>query len=215
MTIIAALPPAVLWAASFAASTDAPKGTICAIDARLHAQGSSVRIAAVDGHRCLRCYVPLLDCHYVPEEPLRLAPKAFSKSPVKKAVLVEIDDGGVAFFKDTHGNVLYSTPWFPDPWTSGEQEFPNIDQIWPKDDALVCKPEDLVAMNASYVGDMMKIVNKIGEANANNVVRLFTTDRPVDPIVWRATMDKSWLKQETEETVWLDYLLMPVQVRKP
>lgn len=209
MTIIAALPPALLWAASLAASDDPTKGPICAIEARLDLHG--IRLAAVDGHRCFRTIVPLLECHFVPEDqPLRLAPKAFSKAPGKKAVLVEIDDGGVAFFKDKAGNVLNTVSWLPDKWAHTEQAFPNIDQIWPDKDRLSCNPSALVAMNASYVADFMKIVNKIGD---NCIARLFTTDSPTSPLVWESLLDNNWLAEDCSEEVWLQYLLMPVQLR--
>jgi hypothetical protein len=149
--------------------------------------------------------------YFVPEEPLRLWPKAFSKAPTLKAVLVEVDDGGVASFKDKHGNVVSSTVWKADPWALSEQAFPNIDQIWPKQDKLVNTPGAAVAMTATYVGDFMKIAAKLGRYPG--VVRLHTTDSNVAPMIWTSLLDNGWLVNHEEET-WLEYLLSPVQVRQ-
>ena len=209
MTVIATLPPALLWAASLAASTDPSKGPICAIEARQ--QGSSIRLVGVDGHRCFRCLLPAAEPYFVPEEPLRLSPKAFSKAPTKKAVLVEIDDGGVASFKDKLGNVISSVVWQADPWALSEQAFPNIEQIWPKQESLVNAPGEFMAMNAAYTGDFMKIAAKLGAYPG--IARLFTTGSSTEPMIWRTVLDNDWLVKEEGE-VWLDYLLSPVSVRK-
>jgi hypothetical protein len=209
MTIIATLPPALLWAASLATSTDGSKGPICAIEARQ--QGSSIRLVGVDGHRCFRCLLPASETYCVPEKPLRLSPKAFSKMPTLKSILVEIDDGGVASFKDKLGNVVSSTVWTPDPWALSEQAFPNVEQIWPKQETLVNTPGSFVAMNAAYVGDFMKIAAKIGKYPG--VARLHTTSSDIEPMVWTALLDNDWLINSKEET-WLEYLLSPVLVRK-
>jgi hypothetical protein len=209
MTIIASLPPALLWAASLAASTDPVKGPICAIEARQ--QGSSTRLVGVDGHRCFRCLLPAAEPYFVPEEPLRLSPKAFSKAPTKKAVLVEIDDGGVASFKDKLGNVISSVVWQADPWALSEQPFPNIEQIWPKPESLVNSPGEFMAMNAAYAGDFMKIAAKLGAYPG--IARLFTTNTSIEPMIWRTVLDNDWLVKEEGE-VWLDYLLSPVLIRK-
>jgi hypothetical protein len=209
MTIIATLPAALLWAASLATSTDGSKGPICAIEARQ--QGSSIRLVGVDGHRCFRCLLPASETYCVPEKPLRLSPKAFSKMPTLKSILVEIDDGGVASFKDKLGNVVSSTVWTADPWALSEQAFPNVEQIWPKQETLVNTPGCFVAMNAAYVGDFMKIAAKIGKYPG--VVRLHTTSSDIEPMVWTALLDNDWLINSKEET-WLEYLLSPVLVRK-
>lgn len=210
MTIIAALPPALLWGASYAASDDSSKGAICAIDIRK--QGNAIRIAAVDGHRCFRCYMPASETYFAPEEDcIRLSPKAFTKAPVRKAVVAEIDDGGIVFFKDKNCNVLSSSSWLPEPWAVAEYTFPNIDQIWPDDHSLSCKPGQFIAMNASYVSDFAKVAAKI---SSNNIVRMLSTDHPVSPMVWQCVFDNGWLSYEEEKQIWLEYLLMPVQVRQ-
>jgi hypothetical protein len=211
MTTIASLPAALLWAAAFAASNDPTKGPICAIEVRK--QGNHLRIVAVDGHRCFRCVVPVSEQHYCPDEPLRLLPKAFSKVPTKKALLVEIDDGGVATFKSQNGLVNSSVVCKADPWALSGQEFPNIDHIWPPASSMACTPGDFVAMNAGYVGDFMKVVAKLSTFPGN--ARLTTSDSPVSPIIWQAPLDDDWLVAgDGGETVWMDYLLMPVQVRR-
>lgn len=209
MTIIAALPPVLLWAASLAASTVSSKGPICAIEARQ--EGAHIRVVGVDGYRCFRCLLPASEVYLVPEEPLRLSPKAFSKPPTLKAVLVEIDDGGVASFKDKHGNVISSTVWKADPWALSEQAFPNIDQIWPKQGELVNTPGASMAMTAAYVGDFMKIAAKLG--THAGVVRLNIADNNVAPMVWTSLLDNGWLMNHEGEVL-LEYLLSPVQVRQ-
>jgi hypothetical protein len=210
MTIIASLPPALLWAASFAASSDPSKGPICAIEARR--EGTNIRFTGVDGHRCFRALAPA-GHYFCPEEPLRLSPKAFSKNPTLKALTVEIDDGGVASFKDRFGNTISTVVWQADPWALSEQPFPNIEQIWPEPSSLVCNPGEFVAMNASYLGDFMKVAAKL--APAPGVVRMHTADSANTPMVWEALLDNGWLEKADDGTkVWLQYLLSPLMVRR-
>lgn len=208
MTTIACLPPALLWAAQFAASTDSTKGPLCAVEARQ--SGSKLRLAAVDGYRAFRCFLPLVDGFFLPEEPIRLQPKAFSKAPSRKAVKAEFDDGGIVSFKDKNGLVVGSTVWTADPWALSEQDFPNLDQLWPTE--LSCKPGTFVAFNAAYLADFMKIADRLAN---NSVVKMYSQESPVAPIAWQAMLDKSWLGdgEEIEEDIVLDYLVMPVQVR--
>ena len=208
MTTIACLPPAVLWAASFAASTDGSKGPICAIEARC--EGDHVRIVAVDGHRCFLCRVPAAMGFYVPEEPIRLSPKAFSKAPSRKVVHAVLDDSGVVQFLDSHGLVASSAVWTADPWALSEQAFPNIDQIWPSGELLACKPGTFIAFTPGYVADFMKVASKLG---ANDTVRMLSQDQPVAPTVWQTLLDNGWLESSSTEEVWLNYLLMPKHVR--
>jgi len=208
MTTIACLPPAILWAASLAASTDGSKGAICAIEARQ--QGNDVRIVAVDGHRCFLCLVPSACGFFVPEEPIRLSPKAFSKVPSRKVVLAVLDDSGVVQFRDKHGLVANSAVWTADPWALVDQPFPNIDQIWPSKEDLACTPGTSIAFTPNYVGDFMKVVSKLG---ANDTVRVFSQNQPVAPTVWQALLDNAWLDTLSDQEVWLNYLLMPKLVR--
>lgn len=208
MTIIASLPPALLWAASFAASTDASKGPICAIEVRK--QGTSIRFTGVDGHRCFRALAST-DHYFCSEEPLRLSPKAFSKNPTLKALTVEIDDGGVASFKDRFDNTTSTVVWQADPWALSEQPFPNIEQIWPEPSSLVCNPGEFVAMDASYLGDFMKVAAKL----SNKAVRMHTADSANTPMVWETLLDNGWLEKADDGTeVWLQYLLSPLMVRR-
>lgn len=208
MTVIACLPPSLLWAAQFAASTDGTKGPICAIEARQ--SGSLLRIAAVDGHRAFRCFLPPIEGFFLPEKPIRLLSKAFSKAPSRKAVKAEFNDGGIVTFKDRNGLVVSSCVWTPDPWALSEQDFPNLDQLWPTE--LSCTPGTFVAFNAAYLADFMKVADRLSH---NSVVRMYSQDSPCSPIVWQAMLDKSWLGdgKEIEDDVVLDYLVMPVQVR--
>lgn len=208
MTTIACLPPAILWAASLAASTDGTKGPICAIEARI--EGDYVRIVAVDGHRCFLCRVPVAMGFYVPDAPLRLSPKAFSKAPSRKVVQAVLDDSGVVQFQDRHGLVVSSAVWTADPWALSEQAFPNIDQLWPSQELLVCNPGTFMAFTPSYVGDFMKTASKLG---ANDTVRMLSQDQPMAPVVWQTVLDNDWLKTGSTEEVWLNYLLMPKLVR--
>jgi hypothetical protein len=205
MTVIAILPPSLLWAASFSASNDGAKGPLCAIDIRQSKE--TVRIAAVDGHRCFRCYVPT-GSFFVPEEPIRLSPKAF-KAPTKQTMTVEIDDSGLAFFKNKLGEITSSVSWLPDPWATSEQTFPNIDQIWPDDKSLSCCPNEFIAIDAAYIADFAKIATKL---SSSGIIRMFS-DKSASPMVWRTLADNYWLNDQTEET-WLEYLLMPLFVRR-
>jgi len=208
MTTIACLPPAILWAASFAASTDGSKGPICAIEACQ--QGDTVRIVAVDGHRCFLCLVPTTHGFFVPEEPIRLWPKAFSKAPSRKVVRALLDDSGVVQFQDRHGFIASSAVWTADPWALSEQAFPNIDQLWPSSEQLSCNPGTFVAFDPAYVADFMKVVSKLG---SNGTVRVLSQDKPVAPTVWQAVLDNAWLGIDSTQEIWLNYLLMPKLVR--
>lgn len=207
MSTNAVLPYALLWAASLAASTDPTKGAIADIDVRRVGK-TKIRIAAVDGHRCFRAVFSQSDKFYLSEghDELRLAPKAFSKAPTSKMIFAELDEGGVASIRSKMGLTVETMAWKPTiPWDG--TAYPNIDNIWP--DSLSCKPEAFMAFNAKYVGDFCKVAAKL---TGNSVFRLNSGESPVTPVVWSAVLDGDWMDGGTEE-IWLEYLLMPVQVR--
>lgn len=214
MTVIASIPPALLWAASFAASIDGSKGELCSID--LRQQNGLVRIAAVDGYRCFRCHFPASDNYFAPEEPLRVSPKAFSKAPSRKSLIVELHDGdgtnNVACFIDNHKNISSSCLYIADPWALTDKPFPNIEQIWPDDQQLSCKPDGFITVNASYIADFAKVAAKIGDRGH---LRMLSADSPHSPIALKSLFCGSWTSAPTifDKEVWLEYLLMPVQVR--
>lgn len=212
MTIIATLPSALLWAASFASSSDGSKGTLCSIDIRQ--EGSNIRIASIDGHRGFRCYLPSSDHFYAPAEPLRVAPRAFSKAPSRKTLVAEIDDGGQVLFKDKLNQPSGAAVWTPDPWALSETPFPNIDQVWPSKDQLPSNPGAFISMNASYVADFAKIAAKISQGPH---MRLYSADSPHAPILWESLLCNSWLDDSDaldEREILLEYLLMPVTARR-
>lgn len=212
--MLASLPAALLWAASFATSTDSTKGPLCSIEARQTDLG--VRLTAVDGIRCFRCIFPSSERFYAPERPLRLKPKAFSKTPSRKAIVAALHEGGVVEFQDHHSIPSGTNAWQADPLALAG-DFPNVDQVWPDDDSLSCKPGEFIAMNASFVGDFMKVAAKLGH---HDHFRFRSTDRSVAPVVLEALLDNAWLgedpqgKESIHGEVWLQYLLMPVQVRR-
>ena len=151
---------------------------------------------------------PQSDKFYLAEncDELRLAPKAFAKAPTQKMLFAELSEGGVATIQNRMGLTVETVAWKPlIPWDG--TAYPNIDQIWP--DSLSCKPEAFVAFNSKYVGDFCKIVSRLTD---NNVCRMSTGESPTTPVVWSAVLDQVWLDGQPEE-VWLEYLLMPVQVR--
>ena len=207
MAPIATLPYALLWAASLAASTDPTKGVIADIDVRRIGKGK-IRIAATDGHRCFRAVFPQSEKFWMDEgtDELRLAPKAFSKAPTSKMLFAELDEGGVAAVQSRMGLTVETVAWKPTvPWDG--TAYPNIDGIWP--DSLACKPDAFIAFNAKYVGDFCKVASRL---TGNSVCRLSSGESPVSPVVWSAVLDGDWVDGGTEE-IWLEYLLMPVQVR--
>lgn len=212
--MLASLPTALLWAASFAASSDGSKGPLCSIEARQ--TGSRLRLTAVDGIRCFRCTINASETFYAPEEPIRLKPKAFNKAPSRKALVVALQEGGVAEFQNGFGTISSTVAWHADPWAVAG-DFPKVDQLWPDDHALSCKPGEPIAMNASFVGDFMKVAAKLGH---HDHFRFRSTDRSIAPVVLEAKLDNSWLGEDANAKesfygeVWLQYLLMPVQVRK-
>lgn len=212
--MLASLPAALLWAASLAASSDGTKGPLCSIEARQ--TGSGVRLTAVDGIRCFRCIFPASERFYAPAEPLRLKPKAFNKAPSRKTLVAVLHDGGVVEFQDRHSIPSSTGAWQADP-SALAGDFPNVDQVWPDDDALSCKPGEYIAMNASFVGDFMKVAAKLGH---HDHFRFRSTDRSIAPVVLEALLDNAWLgedpqaKESIHGEVWLQYLLMPVQVRR-
>lgn len=104
--------------------------------------------------------------------------------------------------------MLSSTSWLPEVWATADFTFPNIDQIWPEEKSLSCKPGQFIAMNASYVADFAKVAAK----TSNNIVRMLSTDRAISPMVWQCLFDNEWLSYEEKSEIWLDYLLMPFQV---
>lgn len=208
MTTIACLPPSILWAASLVASTDGSKGPICAIEASR--QGDYVRIIGVDGHRCLRCLVPSAPGFFVPEEPIRLLPKAFSRTPSRKVMKAVLDDSGVVQFQGQKALVASSAVWTADPWALVDQPFPDVQQIWPAMDTLACSPGTFIAFTPNYLGDFMKIASKL---SSNDTASFWSQNTPVASTVWQSTLDNDWLGINTGEEVLLEYLLMPKVVR--
>ncbi len=209
MTTIASLPAALLWAASFAASTDGSKGPICAIDVRR--QGDGIRIAAVDGHRAFVCCLPASEAFFVPEEPLRLSPKTFGKAPSRKAIKADLDDSGIVQFKGSNGMVSGSAVWTADPWALVEQPFPDLSAIWPSKEQLSCSPGGFLCFSPSYVADFMKVADKLGSGDA---VRMFSQGSHGQSTLWKAVLDNHWLDGACEgQEIALEYLLMPKWVR--
>lgn len=209
MTIIASLPSALLWAASFAASNDPSKGPICSIEARRH--GNGIRIAAVDSHRAFVCCLPASEAFSVPEEPLRLSPKTFNKAPSRKGLKAELDDSGVVQFQGANGMVNGSAVWTADPWALSEQAFPDLDAIWPSKEQLSCNPGGFLCFSPSYVADFMKVAAKLCSGDA---VRLFSRASHGDSVLWKAILDNDWLNGACNgEEIVMEYLLMPKWVR--
>jgi len=221
---LAVLPPVVLWAASLAASRDSAKGVLCSVDVRRTADGQ-IRVSATDGHRCLRVVFPQCEHFYLNSEqtePIRLNPETFSKQPTAKACYVALDASGLATFSDRLHRPTGAGAWGAETHANAiGQQFPNIDQLWPEDRVLTCDPGELVAMNAGFLGDVCKIASKL---SPNSVLRFLTTKRAVAPLIVRCELEGSWLMRENAgtkyiavfkgEPVWVEYLLMPVQIRK-
>ncbi len=221
---VAVLPPCLLWAASLAASNDTAKMVICSIDVRRTAEGL-IRICATDGHRLLRVTFPQSEHFWISAEqtePIRLNPAAFSKAPTKKAVHVALDASGVCTFSDRLSQPLGAGVWTAATQANAiGQTYPNVDQLFPDEFRLTCNPAAAIGFNASYVGDFCKIASKLTH---NEVGMWHTTDSAVAPLILRASLQLDWLLVEPTGSKWcpvfdhpavtLDYLLMPVQIRK-
>lgn len=220
---VAVLPPALLWAASLAASTDTTRGVLCSIDVRRQADGQ-IRIAACDGHRLVRIALPQSEHFYLNSEqtePIRLNPAAFSKWQAR-AFYVAIDASGVATFADRLNRPVGAQAWQCDCHANAAGvTYPNVDQLWPEETALTCNPGQVVAMNGDYLGDACRIAGKL---SPNGVLRFLTTKSAHAPLIIRSEVEGCWLIRENEgakftrvykgEPVWVEYLLMPVQIRK-
>ena len=221
---VAVLPPCLLWAASLAASGDSAKAVLCSIDVRRTADGL-IRIAATDGHRLFRVTFPQSEHFYISAEqtePIRLNPKAFSKQPTRRAAHVSLDSVGVATFSDKLNRPVDAAAWFCENHANAVGlTYPGIDSLFPDDHQLTCNPGALLGFNASYVGDFCKIASKLTH---NEVGRLFTTESANAPVIFRAVLELDWLLAERKGSKWcpsydhqdvvLEYLLMPVQIRK-
>ena len=220
LTVTARLPYAVLHCAALHASTDQTKSAINFIDVRTI--GDKVRIAATDGHRLFRMFIPTDHLGVQgPEEPIAIDPAMFKKAPTKKTIWACLFSDGLA----TAGNPSaadnrQASELLSGTWRSvhGCYQFPEVDQLMP--DKFSNAPGKPIAFNARYFNDVMKLAQKF---TANNVVKQ-EMNGPTTPMVFSFTIEQVWLggqliegqfrsKEWSCDFLTAEVLIMPVQIR--
>ena len=198
---IAVLPPSLLWAAATCASRDSAKGVLCSIDVRRTTE-NMIRISACDGHRLFRIIFPQSEQFFIaPEQTqsFRINPQSFDKFPVRKVATVSLNSDGKADLQTSYGDPVGACLWGAESHANTVgQEFPKTDQLFPCEHSLTCDPKTFVVFNAKYLGEFCKVAEKI---SLDNNVRVFTTESPHKPCVFRARLDLGFLLYEDKGTI--------------
>ena len=219
LTVACRLPYAVLHCAALHASKDAAKPSIAFIDVRT--VGDSVRVAATDGHRLFRIFLP---CDHLgvqgPEEPIAVNPAMFTKAPTRKTIWACMFSDGLATAGNPSGaDNRQASEVLPGTWRSehGAHTFPNVDQLMPE--RFSNAPGAQIGVNPSYLLDCLKLAQRF---TANSVVRQ-NTNTPHTPMVFSFDIEPFWLGgQKLKQgflTEWscdwitAECLIMPVMIR--
>ena len=219
LTVAARLPYAVLYCAALHASKDETRNALHYIDVRT--VGDQVRVAATDGHRLFRMFVPMDHLGVlIPTEPLAIDPAMFKKAPTKKALWACLFSDGLATAgSPTSEQNRKASEVLTGTWRSvnGCYTFPEIDQLMP--DKFSNAPGKPMAFNANYFGDVMRLAAKF---TYNGVVKQQMNSN-TNPAVFSFGIDPFWLggelkkKDYSEEwscdSLTAEVLIMPVQIR--
>jgi hypothetical protein len=204
---IACLPAQVLYVAAQFASRDEAKQVLQLISVR-RCGADQITIESCDGHRAFRFRLPAGEHWYSERDQLLVSAAAFRKR-VTYGHWALISDGGVA---DVLGGRMGKGAKVPPaeliearPWKSAADclQYPQLDQLWP--DQFSNKPGGPVAWNASYLGQFLAEVSRYSH---NGAVRM-VCNSPTKPLVFSSSCELPGVKGCE-----LEYLLMPVQIRK-
>ena len=219
LTVAARLPYVVLHCAAVHASKDSARPAINFIDVRTI--GDQVRVAATDGHRLFRMFLPVDHLGVQgPAEPIAIDPAMFSKAPTKKTVWACLFSDGLATAGSPNSadnrqasEVLTGT-WRSD---HGCHTFPNVDQLMPE--KFSNAPGKPMGFNAKYFGELMRLAAKF---TANSAVKQQMNSN-ISPAVFSFDIEPFWLGGELLKNGfikewscdWLtaEVLIMPVQFR--
>jgi len=220
LTVTARLPYAVLHCAAVHASKDSAKPAISFIDVRTI--GDQVRVAATDGHRLFRMFIPVDHLGVQgPAEPIAIDPAMFSKAPTKKTVWACLFSDGLATAgspsseQNRQASEVLTGTWRS---VNGCHTFPNVDQLMP--DKFSNAPGKPMGFNAKYFGDVMRLAAKF---TANSVVRQQMNSN-ITPAVFSFEIEPFWLggqlldgqyrmKEWSCDRLTAEVLIMPVQIR--
>ena len=217
LTVTARLPYVVLHCAALHASTDASKLAINSIDVRTI--GDQVRVAATDGHRLFRMFLPLDHLGVQgPVEPLALDPAMFKKAPTKKTVWACLFSDGLATAgRPNSADSRQASEVLTGTWRSvhGAHQFPEVDQLMP--DKFSNAPGRPIGFNARYFGDVMRLAVKF---TANSLVKQ-QMNSSITPMVFSFDIEPFWLggqrlkngfiKEWSCDYLTAEVLIMPVQ----
>jgi hypothetical protein len=190
------LPAYILEAAAQFASKDECKEALQGI--HLLNCGTTIRVAATNGHYAFRAYVEKGQNFSMDNDDLLVPVSAFKKkvSYARKAIINSVE-GEVRFYggKKDELNMLEARPCQPLPY-----QFPRIDQIFPSEDQMSNKPGKPVAFKASYMKTISEVVAKFSETGN---IKMHLASH-TSAMLFSASLE------ETE----VQLLLMPVQVRE-
>jgi hypothetical protein len=203
---IACLPAQVLYVAAQFASRDETKQALQLISVRR--TGEQITIESTDGHRAFRFRLSAGEHWYLEREQLLLNAASFRKR-IAHGHWALVSDRGVA---EVLGGRISKGGKFPPadliearPWKHAADcyAYPQLDQLWP--DKFKNAAGGAIAWNASYLGQFLAEVSRYSH---NGVVRM-ECNSPTTPLVFSSSCELPAL-----EGCELEYLLMPVQIRK-
>lgn len=205
--VIACLPAQILNAATKFVSTDPVKMVLTKIYVAKESDGR-IMIASTDGHRAFRFKFMSNEKWFINnDEGFILLDDQCVKKKVSYAQYTVVKKEMLEFFggkKKSHQiqepfDFIEARPCKLDVTS----QYPNLNKLWP--DTFTNTPEGAIAWNSTYLSDFMAVVTQLG---VNNVVKMQSND-PRTPLTFIA---KCGLP-EFEDCA-LEYLLMPVQIRK-
>jgi len=204
---VACLPAQVLYVAAQFASRDETKQALQLVSVR-RSGDAQLTIESTDGHRAFRFRLPAGEHWYLVPDQVLISAAALRKRITYGHWAVLRDDGVVEVLggriakggKFPPGDLIEARPWKHE---ADCYQFPHLDQLWP--DRFTHQPGAPIAWNASYLGQFLTEVSRYSH---NGVVRM-ESNGAHNPMVFACSCELPGL-----EGCELEYLLMPVQIRK-
>lgn len=211
----ALLPLGLVQAAALFASDDAGKLAICGVHVRTLSSGAIV-IEATNGHIACRLTLPAGMPWHAPES-LLLPAALLTKRQPYGAFLAVLPDrlevlGGKASRTAKHppAGFLAALPRWGSNGDLSAYDYPRMDQLWPSDEQLPCKPGAAVGFGAQYLGIVAKAAQQLGGDSFGRCTVRVRTHTPQTPTVWELHGGAQLFGCEGSR---VEFLVMPVQIR--
>jgi DNA polymerase III sliding clamp (beta) subunit (PCNA family) len=197
------LPADIMYIAAQFASQDSFKGILTGISIKpcvttADSALTPIEICSTDGHRMFRCRIPVAEKEFPLDRHIVVNAAAFKKKVAKASTIHLSAYNGVemANFFGHKAELISSVPY-----TTLDGDYPNYNQLWP--DTFTNQPGESITFNAGYLASFLKEVQAFSSnSNVTMNCNLATT-----PLTFSAT-------HHLYSDVTLEYLLMPVQIRR-